>query len=641
MKKTVPQFYHYLFRFLLIASVMLVVACGGASSETPPGDPGPGNNGESPTIEIPPERLVINLGPDLILNDYGDEVLISAGRTTATRLLWEQVGNGPRVRNLTNTDRFQVRFTPAIFSSDTPSNERKTTLRLTGWDDQGDMASDEITITFLPNNQPNPGNNTPPTIAEIPDVIVQTGDNVELNAIASDAEDAVVQIRWREISNPPLVLSSEFSGPTLSFTAPSAPGTIRFEVRATDSQGATASTEVAVQIMANVPPTVSVGGDVAAVSGQLVTVTGSGSDPDGNIVEYIWEQLTDGAPSVVLQNDSTASVSFTAPTVSAATNITLQLTVTDNLGASASDQVVVTISPALANTQPTANAGIDRTANLGEVVQIVGSGSDTDGNIAAYLWAQTDGPAVTLTGADTEAVSFTMPLDMQGQTAIILQLTVTDDQGAVGTDQVEIQANLPPIASAGADQFLQPGDMVNLSSSGSNDPDGNIVSYLWSQVGGTPSVTFNHNSANPSFTAPDISGDLTFELTVTDNYGAEGIDTVVIHITPNVPPTADAGADITVNSGDTTPVSIVGSGIDNDGNIVRFIWTQLSGPVVNLTGSDTATVSFDVPVVQQTSIVTLRLTVVDDAGATGSDEVRITINASIPNTAPSANAGSD
>ncbi|WP_455219902.1 PKD domain-containing protein, partial [Kaarinaea lacus] len=657
MGKTVPQYSQFILRSLLAVAIVLLTACGGGSSEVPPGgapivdDPsgdssGGNNNVEPPPIEFPPEQLVINLGPDLILDDYGDEVLLSAGRTTATRLLWEQIGNGPRVRNLTNTDRFQVRFSPAIFSADTPGDARKTTLRLTGWDDQGNMASDEITVTFLPNNQTTPVNNTPPTIQEIPDVIVQPGETVELTAIASDAEDGIPQIRWREISTPALVLGSgESTGSILSFTAPSTPGTILFEVTATDSAGASASTNVSVEVMMNNSPTVSVGGDIQVESAQLVTVQGNASDRDGNIVSYLWEQV-DGVPSLTLLDASTPSVSFTAPVVSIDTSFTIQLTVTDNLGATASDQLVVTVSPALANKPPTASAGINRTVNLGELITITGSGSDSDGSIVNFSWTQTDGPVVTLTGANSEVVSFTMPSDMQGQVAIVLQLTVTDDQGAIGIDQVEIRANAPPIANAGADQFLQPGDTVNLSSIGSDDPDGNIISYLWTQVGGATTVIFNRNSANPGFQAPQLpanldSDNLTFELTVTDDNGAIGKDTVVIHITRNVPPTANAGPDLTVNSGDATPVTITGSGFDNDGNIINLFWTQVAGPPVTLNGANTATVSFDVPEVQQQSIITLRLTVVDDGGADGSDAVSITINAPLPNNAPVANAGVD
>ncbi|WP_455366650.1 hypothetical protein, partial [Kaarinaea lacus] len=168
MKITVPQFFHFTLRWLLAASVLLLVACGGASTETPPGGDNGSDNNEGPGFEIPPEELVINLGPDLVLDDYCSEVWISAGRTTATSFKWEQSDNGPRVRNLTNVDGFQVRFTPAIFASNPTDSIRRTTLRLTGTDDQGNEASDEIVISFIGNDQQNSTCNSPPTIQRIP-----------------------------------------------------------------------------------------------------------------------------------------------------------------------------------------------------------------------------------------------------------------------------------------------------------------------------------------------------------------------------------------------------------------------------------------------------------------------------------------
>ncbi|WP_455207991.1 PKD domain-containing protein [Kaarinaea lacus] len=634
MKKTVPQFFKLLSRYLLAASILAALAaCGGASSETPPG----GANNQLPDFDSP---LIINLGDDLIF-DSDEEVKVSAGYTTATRLEWTQIGNGPQV-TLVNSDQFQVRFLPPNFSVSTPNESRRISLRLTGWDDQGNTAYDDIDIIFPPRGLSAPVNNTPPTIQAIANVIAQPGETVELTANASDAEDGVPQIQWSQRSGPRLSLtSSELNSPTISFVVPNTSEKIWFIVSAIDSAGAKTSTYAIIEVMGNIPPTANAGGDMVAVSGQLITVNGNGSDRDGNITSYLWQQVVDGAPIVSLQNSTTSRVSFIAPDVVTPTDITLQLTVTDDLGASATDEVVISVNPSLGNIPPTAYAGPDQVANLGDTVILSGSGNDADGNVASFLWTQVDGPTVTLTGANTEVVSFSMPANMQGQPAVTLQLIVTDDQGAVGSDEVVVTANLPPIANAGVDQILQPGDTVNLLSSGSSDEDGNIVSYLWTQIGGTPSVTINRNSANPSFTAPNTIGNLTFELAVTDDYGAVGRDTVVISIVSNVPPTANAGPDLAVNSGDTTPVSITGNGFDNDGNITSFIWTQIAGPSVTLNGADTATVSFNVPVVQQQSIITLRLTVIDDGGATGSDDVRITVNAPLTNNSPVANAGAN
>ena len=185
-------------------------------------------------------------------------------------------------------------------------------------------------------------------------------------------------------------------------------------------------------------------------------------------------------------------------------------------------------------------------------------------------------------------------------------------------------SNTPPVANAGADQNVTDSDnngsqSVTLNGSGSSDPDGTISSYIWKEgstqiaTGATPSVNFT-------------VGNHTVTLTVTDNDGASASDNVVITVTAgggqNNPPVANAGNDQTVTDTDNNgsqSVSLNGSGSsDSDGTIASYVWregtTQIAtgiSPQVNLT----------------VGTHTLTLTVTDDDGATGTDNVVITVNA--------------
>lgn len=94
----------------------------------------------------------------------------------------------------------------------------------------------------------------------------------------------------------------------------------------------------------NVPPTANAGTDQSVSSGATVTLTGSASsDSDGTIASYLWNQT--GGPAVTLSSTTVVGPTFTAPAVSAATNLTFSLQVTDNQGATATDTIVVTVSP--------------------------------------------------------------------------------------------------------------------------------------------------------------------------------------------------------------------------------------------------------------------------------------------------------
>ena len=63
-----------------------------------------------------------------------------------------------------------------------------------------------------------------------------------------------------------------------------------------------------------------------------------------------------------------------------------------------------------ANQPPRANAGDAQTVDASDTVTLDGSASsDPDGAIAGYLWAQTAGPAVSLSNANQAAPSFVAP----------------------------------------------------------------------------------------------------------------------------------------------------------------------------------------------------------------------------------------
>lgn len=91
----------------------------------------------------------------------------------------------------------------------------------------------------------------------------------------------------------------------------------------------------------------------------------------------------------------------------------------------------------------------------------------------------------------------------------------------------------------------------------------------------------------------------------------------------NQSPTANAGIHRSVTQG--AAVTLQGSGTDTDGTITAYAWTQTAGPAVTLSGANTASASFTAPQVDTTTTLTFRLVVTDNQGATGSDDVTITV----------------
>ena len=95
---------------------------------------------------------------------------------------------------------------------------------------------------------------------------------------------------------------------------------------------------------ANRSPRANAGEDQTVAAGSRVTLDGSGSsDADGALAAYQWVQTS--GTDVSLSNTDQAAVSFAAPQADMTVTLTFRLTVTDNDGATASDDVSVTVQP--------------------------------------------------------------------------------------------------------------------------------------------------------------------------------------------------------------------------------------------------------------------------------------------------------
>lgn len=206
----------------------------------------------------------------------------------------------------------------------------------------------------------------------------------------------------------------------------------------------------------------------------------------------------------------------------------------------------------------------------------------------------------------------------------------SSDSGGGGTTPT----NRAPAANAGAAQSVDEFDVVTLSGS-ATDPDGDALTYTWTQLSGTTVTLSDTSVAAPTFDAPDVTAvntpeTLRFQLRVSDGSLS---DTATVDITVadvglgiNSPPTADAGPDQAVV--ESVPVNLAGSGDDADpADTLTFAWVQTAGPGISLAGGNTATPSFTSPDVTAGSPVTLTFELtVDDGTDNATDTVDIVVS---------------
>ena len=87
-----------------------------------------------------------------------------------------------------------------------------------------------------------------------------------------------------------------------------------------------------------------------------------------------------------------------------------------------------------------------------------------------------------------------------------------------------------PIANAGDDQTVDAGSIVMLDGSGSYHTTGEITEYYWEQVNGPSVLLSDEESVMPTFTAPNETTILSFDLSVSDAAGDQSSDTVTISV---------------------------------------------------------------------------------------------------------------
>ena len=210
---------------------------------------------------------------------------------------------------------------------------------------------------------------------------------------------------------------------------------------------------------------------------------------------------------------------------------------------------------------------------------------------------------------------------------------ILDQTVAVLQESLPVVGQLPS-ANAGMDQTVEEGVIVKLNGLQSRDPNGDPLSFLWTQVGGPLVALSNHASAIVTFTAPHVSAPsmLTFELVVSAGGPISSPAFVNVTVNPipapaNRPPTANAGADQAVNPGATVVLDGSASS-DPDGDQISFSWRQTAGPTITLQGASTANPSFNAPAVTTQTVLTFELRVSDGSLQSAPATVHVVIDQS-------------
>ena len=387
--------------------------------------------------------------------------------------------------------------------------------------------------------------NAPPVpVAAGPDRPIAVGEIAHLDARGStDPDGAILSWSW-DFGD-----GATGEGPEAQY-AWAAPGVYPVTLTVTDDSGTgSATSTTSLDVIVSAAPIADAGSDQSVAVSEVAFDGGGSHDPDGRITTYEWS-FGDGATA----SGRTVRHAYARPGT-----YEVALVVRDDSGAplnTARDTAVVRV-----NAAPIADAGPDLIAAPGQEVVLDGSGSvDPDGSVVAWTWRFPDGSEAS---GQRVARTFAEP---GLQRAL---LTVRDDTGlaeAFDVDEMEVAVNAPPVAAAGPDVLVAPGQPVRLDGSASYDPDGTIGSWRWDFDDLDEPVL--EATAERTFDAPGVRG---AQLTVTDASGAANAtagDELTIRV--NHPPVAEAGPETVT---DALYVTLDGSGSsDADGDRLIYTW---------------------------------------------------------------------
>lgn len=173
--------------------------------------------------------------------------------------------------------------------------------------------------------------------------------------------------------------------------------------------------------------------------------------------------------------------------------------------------------------------------------------------------------------------------------------------------------NSAPVADAGPDQIGVAAGTVTLNGSGSQDPDGDALTYRWEQIGG-PNVSLSGmNTAMASFTAAE-GVQYIFRLTVTDPGGLTGTARTMVTTT-----TAQAPRILRFTANPN---------VINAGQASTLVWEVEGAQTVEITGVGTVP-SQGTSSVSPTSTMMYRLTATNRSGQV-SETVTVQVRSSAP-----------
>jgi hypothetical protein len=346
------------------------------------------------------------------------------------------------------------------------------------------------------------------------------------------------------------------------------------------------------EICAADAPTADAGPDKTVCKGSCTTI--GTAAVAGNT--YFW------SPNYALGSNTSA-----APTACPSVTTTYTVIVTNAIGETATDEVVVTVS------DPYIDAGQSFTVAGGNPIcagTSVNIGSNGSGGIAPYTYTWT--PTTYITSTSSGMATVVPTVNSTAVVTLTYTLKITDAAGCTASDFTTIDVLPSPAVNAGADFEACKWAIFTLN--GSATAGTTPYAYMWT----ASPASWIANQTSPS-TQSQVASNTTFTLRVTGHNGCSATDNVVVTMN-NLPVFAPTTYSHQICSGQGSVT--IGSAASGGTGAITYSWSNVtaSTPTVNVSPSST-TAYWE--------------TAIDSKGCRADQRIEVIVNP-----VPAANAGS-